>query len=117
MDGGEDFEAVAEDEDEVGAGLLEGVGKSDDATAGGAGDVGRGVAGEGDVDFPGDGEAVGFDGAPGFAEFRGEVHAGDEELEVEARGGLDAFEDAVEEAEIGPRTGDDADDEWFRHGS
>jgi hypothetical protein len=45
------------------------------------------------------------------------VHAGDEELEVELRGGLDAFQDAVEQAEIGPRTGDDADDEWFWHGS
>ena len=109
LGGREDLEAVAEDEDDLGPQLLERVGHADHAEADRLGDSGRRVARHQHVDPAVDREAVLLDLVDGVAELVREVHAGDDELELERRVGAQVVQHPVQQAVFGAAAGDDAD--------
>ncbi len=103
----QDFEAVAEHDQHIRRKLRQRVRKAGKADAGAARHRLGTVVVELEVNSSGNREAVGFDGAPGLAEFRHQMHAAGDDAEVDVISGLQLCENAPQVPVVRPRTRDD----------
>ncbi len=92
-----------------GCSRAEGIGEADDAEADGFRDADAGVAAEQRLDALVDLETLVADGVEGVAELRREMHAGGDELKLQARRLADRAHRPDQQAEIGAAAGDEAD--------
>ena len=113
--GRQDFVAVAEHDKQVGRELRQRIREAGKPDAGAARHRLGAVVVELEVDLGRDRKAVGFDRAPGLAEFRHQMHAAGDHAEIDVISGLEARKDAPQQSVIRPRTGDDGDAARMRH--
>jgi len=105
----EDLEAVAEHEDDLGSELLNRIAHANHAERDRSRGRGRRIAGDKHVDALVDREAVLLDLVDGMAEFGGEVHAGDNELQRERWVIAQLAQDPIQHTVFGAASGDNAD--------
>jgi hypothetical protein len=113
---GQQFEAVAEQDQQIGPEPVEGVGEAYGAEAHGLRDPDRRVRGQQHLDLLVDREAVRLDDLAGQAELGREVHAGGDQLQGQVRVPLQLSHDGMQKAVLGPGAGHHTDLAFACHG-